>query len=168
MRVLVAYYSETGNTAKIAQALFDGLTAKEKELKEINDVLSVDGFDLIFCGFPVMEHSVPIKMQDFLKKIPAGAKIALFSTHGSFTDGLKSTTAFENAAVLASAAKLLGTIGCRGKVKQAVLDTLEKKPEHKSWVEEAFSASSHPNESDLQDAANFGNVILKKAKAEPT
>lgn len=168
MRALVAYYSETGNTAKVAQALFDGLTAREKELKEISDISSVEGFDLIYCGFPVMEHSVPIKMQGFLKKIPADAKIALFSTHGSFTDGLKSTTAFEYAAVLAPAAKILGTIGFRGKVKQAILDALEKKPEHKSWVEEAFSASSHPNESDLQDAANFGNVILRKAKAEIT
>ena len=165
MRVLVAYYSETGNTAKVAQALFDGLTAKEKELKEINDVSSVEGFDLIFCGFPVMEHSVPVKMQNFLKEIAAGTKIALFSTHGSFTDGLKSVTAFEYAAVLAPAAKILGTIGFRGKVKQAVLDALEKKPEHKSWIEEAISAGSHPNESELQDAANFGNVIFKKAKA---
>ncbi|MBU2647952.1 flavodoxin family protein [bacterium] len=165
MRALVVYYSETGNTAKVAQALFDKLKTKEKQIKEIDDVSSLDGVDLIFCGFPVIEHSVPIKMQKFLKNIPAGAKIALFSTHGSFTDGLKSSTAFENAMTLASAAKVLGTIGFRGKVRQTLLDELEKHPIHKSWVEEAFSAGNHPNQSDLEDAANFGNVILNKFKS---
>jgi len=166
MRALVAYYSETGNTEKVAQALYDGLKASKKSLKVISEISSFEDVDVVFCGFPVIEYSVPVKMQNFLKTIPANMFVAFFSTHGSFSGGLKSTTAFENAMTRVSSPKILGTFGVRGKVKQSLLDVLERKPEHLPWVEEARSASSHPNASDLEDAVSFGNNILTKARAK--
>ena len=51
MKVLVTYYSETGNTEKVAKAIYDGIQRAEKEILPIEEVASVDVYDLIFCGF---------------------------------------------------------------------------------------------------------------------
>ena len=164
MKALVTYYSDSGNTEKVAKGLFQGLKAKEKTLKEISEVSSLDDYAIIFCGFPVIEHSVPMKMQSFLKSIPANSKVAFFATHGSLRDGIKARTAFEVAGTLLKSSKILGTFGARGQVKQSVFDALENKLEHKSWIDEAISAVGHPNESDLKDAAEFANKMLEKIK----
>ena len=39
-----------------------------------------------------------------------------------------------------------------------------KKPEHKAWAQEAqSSASSHPDEGDIEDGKDFAQKILSKA-----
>ena len=53
MKVLVAYYSETGNTEKIAGAIY-GEVSKEHEvhLKKIKEVTvdTLNDYDLVFLG----------------------------------------------------------------------------------------------------------------------
>ncbi len=164
MKTLVTYYSDSGNTAKVAEGLFNGLKVKDKTLLAIDKVTSLDEYDMIFCGFPVIEHSVPLKMQNFLKSIPAKSNIAFFATHGSVRDSAKAKTAFENAGTLVKYSKILGTFGVRGSVKQSVIDLLQNKPEHRPWVDEAITAVGHPNESDLNDAVQFANQMLEKVK----
>ncbi|MBE0557190.1 MAG: flavodoxin, partial [Proteobacteria bacterium] len=82
MKALVTYYSQTGNTEKIARAIFEAIHF-EKELLPIGDVKDLRGYDIIFAGFPVQAHSVPAAFHPFFKKLPAGQPIALFCTHGS-------------------------------------------------------------------------------------
>ncbi len=164
MKALVTYYSDSGNTELVAKGLFEGLKAKDKTLKKISEVSSLNEYDIIYCGFPVVEHSVPTKMQTFMKSIPANSKVAFFATHGSVRDGKKAKTAFEAAGTLVKSSKILGTFGVRGKVAQSVIEALENKLEHKSWIEEAISATKHPDESDLKDAADFANKMLEKIK----
>ncbi|MGD1972050.1 MAG: flavodoxin family protein [Desulfobacterales bacterium] len=52
MKALVAYYSESGNTEKLAKAIFDGISIPEKEMVPIGEA-SVKDHDVIFVGFPV-------------------------------------------------------------------------------------------------------------------
>ena len=101
MKALVTYYSETGNTEKLARAIYEAIYI-DKELKPIQDVKDTDGYDIIFYGFPVMAHSVPGKAQALIKKLPKGQKIAFFSTHGSRRDGQLPKQAFEHAIGLSS------------------------------------------------------------------
>lgn len=157
-KILVAYFSKTGNTEKIANAIFESLKG-EKVIAQIDDVSDLDSFDLIFVGFPVHSHSVPLRVQNFLKKIPPGKKIALFSTHGSHTGSRLSREALEHAVVVASKAKVLGTFSCRGKVSLEALEVLHKSPEHKAWTEMAASSRSHPDEGDFEDARSFAQWI---------
>ena len=164
MKALVTYYSDSGNTAKVAEGLFNGLKIKDKTLMKIEKITSLKEYDIIYCGFPVIEHSIPLKVQSFLKTVPANSNIAFFATHGSVRNGIKAKTAFETAGTLVKYSRILGTFGVRGSVKQSVIDALENKPEHKSWVEEAISATGHPNESDLYDVALFANQVLEKIK----
>ena len=158
-KILVTYISQTGNTKKIAQAIFDSLEG-DKTLKPVDEVQEIDGYGLIFIGFPVHSHSVPYKIESFLRKIPEGKKIALFSTHGSLPGSHLATEALEHAVVIASKAKVLGTFSCRGKVSMEAMEALSKSPEHKAWTEMAPSSKTHPDEGDLEDAKSFAKRIM--------
>lgn len=158
-KILVTYISWTGNTKKIAEAIFEALEG-DKSIKTIDEVQTLDGYDLIFIGFPVHSHSVPFKTEELIKRIPKGKKIALFSTHGSLTGSRLSREALEHASILVSGSKLMGTFTCRGKVSIQAMEVLRKSPEHKAWVDMAASAQTHPDESDLEDARSFAKWIL--------
>lgn len=135
----------------------------DKDITPIQEVRSLDDYDIVFCGFPVQSHSVPMPVQDFIKNLPPGKKLAIFSTHGSLRGGQLATTAIEHALSLASTSKVLGTFGCRGKVDPKVIEALMEQPEHRAWAEEAQSANSHPDPSDLEDGQDFARKMIAKA-----
>lgn len=158
-KILVAYISWTGNTKKVANAIFEALEGNTT-IKSLDEVQNLDEYELIFIGYPVHSHSVPFKTEEFIKKIPDGKKVALFSTHGSLTGSRLSREALEHASILASSSKILGTFTCRGKVSLQAMEVLSKSPEHKAWVEMAASAQTHPDENDLEDARDFAKWIM--------
>ncbi|MEW5901471.1 MAG: flavodoxin family protein [Acidobacteriota bacterium] len=164
-KILVTYYSVTGNTKKIAEEIFKSLP-EPKTLLPINEVSDLTGFELIFVGFPVHSHSVPLQMEKFLKTIPAGKRVALFSTHGSLTGSRLSREAIEHAVVIASRVKIISTFSCRGKVSARALEILSRSPEHEAWVDMAASASTHPNEHDLADARSFAVWVLALSRQQ--
>lgn len=158
-KILVTYISWTGNTKKVAEAILDALEG-EKTIKTLDETQKLDEYELIFIGFPIHSHSVPFKIEELIKSIPPGKKIALFSTHGSLTGSRLSREALEHATILASNSKLLGTFTCRGKVSLQAMEVLSESPEHKAWVEMATSAQTHPDENDLEDARSFAKWIM--------
>jgi len=163
-RILITYFSKTGNTKKIAEAIYMAVEG-EKVIKPVNELQKneVDKYSIIFIGFPVYSHSVPFSLEGILKNISPNKKIALFSTHGTLTGSRLSREALEYASVLASKTNVLGSFSCRGKVSLQALEVLEKLPEHKAWAEMAASASTHPDESDLEDARSFARWIMTLA-----
>jgi len=163
MKALVTYYSQTGNTEKVARSIYDSLQA-DKELLPVHDVRDVTGYDVVFCGFPVQAHSVPVKVHGLLKNLPDGQKIAFFCTHGSLRGGSLPKQAIESAIGMVPRAKVLGTFGCRGKVDPQIIALLRAKPEHRQWAEEAVGADAHPDEADLSDARAFAAGILAKVR----
>ena len=165
MKVLVTYYSESGNTEKLANAVFEGIEQAEKEIMPIKEVSSATGYDLILIGFPVQAHSVPGKVAAFVKGIPEGQKVAFFATHGSLRGGELAVTAFYYALTLAKHAIVLGTYGCRGKVKQKIIDGLITKAEHRTWAEEAQGAMEHPDQADLEDGKDWAQSMITRARA---
>ncbi|MBC7364931.1 MAG: hypothetical protein H5U07_10415 [Candidatus Aminicenantes bacterium] len=162
MKKLVAYYSLTGNTKKVAEAIYEVLP-EPKSLTPLTEVQNVDDFDLIFIGFPVHSHSLPYKVEAFLKNLPSGKKIALFMTHGSIPGTRLSMEAMEQALVLSGGNKVLGSFSCRGKVSPQALEVLGKSPEHELWTEMAVTAASHPDRHDLEDAKTFARLVMLEA-----
>ncbi len=162
MKTLVTFFSKTGNTEKVAKTIAQAIES-EIDLKPVEGVESAEEYDVIFCGFPVHAHSVPMPVQHLIKSLPAGKKIALFTTHGSLRGGELAITAIEHAVSLTSKLTLLGTFGCRGKVNPKVLEALEKQPEHKAWAQMAQSAAGHPDEADLEDGRDFAKKMMAKA-----
>jgi flavodoxin len=164
MSILVTYYSETGNTRKVAEALFAGIKHTKKKLLPIDQVEDPGQYELIFCGFPVQHHGVPAKMVHFLQSIPQGKKMALFATHGSLRGGEKAISAFYAALSLTGGRTILGTFGCRGQVKFELLDKWMENPHERAWAMEALSANGHPDASDLEDARSFAELMLHSAE----
>lgn len=162
MKKLVTYYSLTGNTRQVAEAIYEVLP-EPKTIKPLKEVQDVNDFDLIFIGFPVHSHSLPFPVENFLKSLPSGKKIALFMTHGSIPGTRLSLEAMEQALVLSGKNKVLGTFSCRGKVSPQALEVLGKSPEHELWTEMAVTAASHPDRHDLEDARTFARLILSEA-----
>ena len=161
MKALVTYYSQTGNTEKLARAIY-GAIHIEKEILPIRDIKSVKDYDIIFIGFPVHAHSVPAKLLPFFKSLPDGQNIALFCTHGSLRGGHLPKQALEHAVGLATRARILGTFGVRGKVDARIIEALMKQLEHQAWAEEAQGANDHPDHADLADGKEFALGVLAK------
>jgi flavodoxin len=166
MKALVTYFSKTGNTEKVAHAVYEGIAFVEKEILPMQKVKDIKKYELIFVGFPVHAHSVPGPVEKFVRGIPAGKRVAFFATHGSLRGGPFAITAFHYAISLATQKKVLGTFGCRGKVSAGVIEKLLKSPQDKYWALEAQSAGHHPDESDLHDAARWARWMVMKAGAQ--
>ncbi len=161
MKALVTYYSVTGNTEKLARAIYEAIHV-DKELLPIQEIKSTKGYDIIFVGFPVQAHSVPAKLIPFFRGLTAGQNVALFCTHGSLRGGQLPKQALEHAVGLATGAKIVGAFGVRGRVSEKVIDALMKQVEHRAWAEEAQGADEHPNETDLTDGKEFARGVLAK------
>jgi flavodoxin len=164
MNILVGYYSETGNTRKVAEAIFAALRHTQKKLLSIDQAEDLDAYDLIFCGTPVQNHGISSKMVHFLEKLPKGKQLAIFLTHGSLRGGEKAVSALYHALSLSKGQIVIGTFGCRGQVKPQMIDLWMDSPQHQAWAREAQSASGHPDAADLEDAREFGGTMLYAAE----
>ncbi len=80
MKYLVTYWSQTGNTKKVAEAIFEAI-AGDKSIRPFDEVQTLDGFDMTFIGFPVMQFGPPPEARKFIADLAEGNKIALFITH---------------------------------------------------------------------------------------
>lgn len=113
-RVLVVYFSETGNTQRLAklisdevggdfrrietvksyptgEALFD-YTKNERdedarpELKDLN--INMDDYDVIFVGYPIWWYTLPMPLYTFFDTYDfSGKTIIPFNTHEGSSDG---------------------------------------------------------------------------------
>ncbi len=100
-KILITYFSKTGNTKIIGETIFKTVDG-EKVIKPVKELLDdeLEGYRLIFIGFPVHSHSVPFPVEAVLKNIPPNKKIAFFSTHGSLTGSRLAREALEYATVM--------------------------------------------------------------------
>lgn len=165
MKILVAYFTKTGNTRKVAEAIHDAVKQEKPDLLPVKDVQDPGTYDLIICGFPVQAHSVPVPVQEFLKNLKNGQKLAIFSTHGSRTEGQLPKEAIKHAVGLARNVEILGSFTCRGEVEEEIIEALMAKSEHRAWAMEAASAKSHPDEADLEDARVFARNMVQKLRS---
>ncbi len=85
MKTLVTYFSETGNTRKVAEAIF-GEIQGEKEIKDIAGVENIDGYDLTFVGFPIQAFAPPKPVKLFLQDKCRGKQLVMFTTHAQRED----------------------------------------------------------------------------------
>jgi flavodoxin len=161
MKSLVVYYSETGNTKKVAEAIYEGIQ-QEREILDLGSVKDLKGYDLIFFGFPVISGKMAKKAAEFLETNSQGRRIALFCTQGAAKDSKFALGALEHAKKICSGATVSGTFNCRGEVVHKILEAVSQKPEFHSWVESAKDSTGHPDQSDLEQATEFAKEVVLK------
>ncbi len=125
MKILVVYMSQTGNTKKVAEAIFEEVQGN-KEIKELSDVSSLDGYDLTFVGFPMQAFGPAQAAKDFLANNCNGKKIALFTTHGVTLDFEDLPGWLDNCRQAASGATVVGLFDCQGEIAEFLLDAAAK------------------------------------------
>ena len=80
MNILVTYFSQSGNTRKVAEAIYEAIPF-QKELKQVSDINDVNPYDLLFVGFPIQVFGPADQGKEFLNTYCQNKQVALFITH---------------------------------------------------------------------------------------
>ena len=116
MKALVAYMSKTGNTKKVAQAIYEALDC-EKEIMRIDQVVDIGRYDLSFLGFPMQRFGPDPKTVSFLRThCQPGRGVALFVTHAAPEDANELPEWLERFRSAAAGANIVGMFDCQGQL----------------------------------------------------
>ncbi len=163
MKTLVAYVSQTGNTKKVAEAVY-GSIPDDKEIKQLDEVDSLDGYDLAFIGFPINAFSPNPAAKEFLEKNSSGKKIAIFMTHGAHEDSEDVGLWLDKAREAAAGAEIVSTFNCQGEVAQPIIDFLLKsdEPRMQEFGKLGPTTKGQPDESRLERARAWAREVMSK------
>jgi flavodoxin len=163
MKTLVAYFSQTGQTKKVAEAIFESIEG-DKELKEFSQVDGLEGYDLSFIGFPIIAFGPAKDGKDFLEQHAAGRKIALFVTHAAPEDQEGVDAWLDKCREAAAPADLVGFFDCQGELAEAIADVLSKSddPMMRSFGERRPETLGQPDAVCLQRAGEFARETMGK------
>ena len=162
MKILVAYMSKTGNTKKVAEAIYDEIKG-EKELKRIEDVSDIGGYDLSFLGFPTHQFGPDKKTKELLvKHCVNGRKVALFITHCSPEDIPELPEWMGKFKESASKANLVGFFDCQGELSKGLELMMKIAPDKKMrFFAKNHNSQGQPDESRLRRAREFAREVMK-------
>ena len=163
MKVLVGYMSLSGNTKKIAEAIYDTLET-EKEIKPFNEIKSLDNYDLSFLGFPIHQMGAPEKASKFIKDNAKRRKVALFVTHASPPGAPFLEPLLTKCKEVVDPSDLVGFFNCQGVLAQQVADMLLSMddPKLREFGKMRHVTEGHPDESEVENARKFAKDILSK------
>jgi flavodoxin len=148
MKSLVVYSSQTGNTRKLAEAVFEALPG-EKALYPVDEAPDPSDYGFIALGFWFMQGKPDPKSAEFLGRI--GKKpLFLFATHAAAADSDHANQGMEMAKSLAIESDIRGTYSCQGEASPKILEKASNKPQPPVWLAQAPDAVGHPNESDIE------------------
>jgi flavodoxin len=165
MNVLVAYFSQTGNTRKVAEAIYEAIT-EAKEIKELAAVESLEAHDLAFIGLPILGFGPAEEAKEFLAAHAAGKRVALFITHASPEDSEPLQEWLAKCKEAAADSNLVGMFDCQGELSKAVAELLAKSedPELRAFAEARSETLGQPDEARLEKARAFAREIIEKGK----
>lgn len=154
MKALVVYSSQSGNTKKLAETIYNELSG-EKRIVSVADAPVPVEDEMVFVGFWLQAGKPDPKSAEYLSKV-GNARLFLFATHGAAADSKHAKDALDHAKSLAPSAEIAGTFSCQGEVNPKVLEKVSQKTPPPPWVGDADSAVGHPN---AADEANLKAVI---------
>jgi len=168
MKILVCYFSNTGNTEKVARSIAEGLEDEVVEVLKVEDVdpLSLKNYDLVVLGSGIYGGKLNKKVIDFMKLvIEYPPKFAFFNTHQSATSYQKAFKRIRGK-IEENQSKVVGEFDCVGEnlgmPKETILGMLVKLPPEEKKRQEAILEKTvgHPDEQDLNNAKSFGKSLL--------
>ena len=183
MKVLVAYYSETGNTQKIARAIYEEVSKDhEAHLNKIKEVTvdTFNNYDLVFLGSACHSADLAAPVNRILDALPKSPKLKLagFFTHSvQCPEGSvrarklfnrwagKCAVSFEKV----SKEKQIdfeGYFNCQGVPSPPIQEFIKKEilvsaDEWEAYMEEV---RKHPSIEDVQKAKEFAREVLSRTK----
>ena len=165
MKVLVTYMTQSGNTRKVAEAIY-GEIKTDKEILPLQEVESLQGYDLSFIGFPIVRFGPEEAVRTFLKQHTRGKRIVLFITHAAPEESPALSQWFAPAQEAASGAELVGLFNCQGALAQPVKEFMlnSSNPQLEEWAKHDTS-QGQPDAKRLERARSFAREIMDRVKA---
>lgn len=170
MKVLVMYFSQSGNTEKIAKAIWEEASlTNEADCKKLEDVTPelVAGYDVVFIGSPLHSGSLaaPVKECLGVLKASSGQKMAGFITHMAPAYPEQDMNAFADpikAACKAKGVEYVGCFDCQGFLAEAMHAPVQKKLglSDEDWAGMVKQMTGHPNEEDVANAKACARDVL--------
>lgn len=170
MKILVAYFSQSGNTEKIAEAIWvEASQTNKAELKKIEDLAAEDvfGYDFIFIGSPLHSANLAAPVKAFLKSIQAvsGQKMAGFITHFAPVYPDQDINGFTEPIITACKEKGIeykGCFDCQGALIESLHTAVQKKLNLSDgqWADMVKQMTGHPNKEDMEKAKAFAKEVL--------
>lgn len=155
MNVLIIYYSQTGNTRKIARAIGDGITPLVERcdlipVKQV-DPQRLTQYDLIGLGTPVWNGGFTPNTRIWVENLPQqnGRHIFSFCTHGIMPE------LYFPGVTRKLAMKGFTVIGMRDWYGSVNIQVLPK----------PYFTDGHPDEIDLDEARAFGAAMVETSRA---
>ena len=137
-KALVLYYSRTGNTEKMANAVAEGIKSTGKVEVEINyhvDTQDLSLYDAIIIGSPTYNHDMPIDFKNiFMEAVLEGI---------NFKDKIGA---------------VFGSYGWSGEAPKLILEIIKYKFEMKT-IEPPLLVKYTPDTTALNNCRNFGKKI---------
>ena len=159
-KIAVIYSSKTGNTKKVATAIFKALPA-DSELYPVETAPEPENFDLIFMGYWVDKGTADKQAKKYMQTI-TNSKVAIFATLGAYPDSDHAKKSMEEgAACLGENCEVVSTFICQGVIAPELIEWMSKLPEdHPHAPDDARrqrwkDAVGKPDDSDLGNAAQF-------------
>ncbi len=182
MKVLVAYYSETGNTEKVARAIFEEVSREhEAKLETVEDTNpeTLNRYDLVFLGSACHSSDLAAPVKKILKELPESPKFKLagFFTHAVWTpeQNEQGQAIFDKWASkcidsLERVSKekhidFKGYYHCQGapkfRIRLFIRSAIIKS--RNQWKEYIQEARKHPTPEDLEKASEFARKIMSNS-----
>ncbi|NHJ48645.1 MAG: hypothetical protein FK733_12745 [Asgard group archaeon] len=180
VNVLIVYYSITGKTKIIAEAIYEGIKdsakVKLKKLSEFNPT-DFNNYDVIFTGAPCHDSDVAKSVKKLLNEIPENPqfKLAGFVTHSCYPleKGGKYIELFEkwvgkcsktfDSITKEKKLEFLGFFRCMGAASAPIENFINKEiiTDEKEFQEFLIESRKHPDENDIKNAHSFALKIIK-------
>ena len=167
MRSLVVYSSRTGNTRKVAEAIFEVLP-EPKEIHPVETAPPPEDFDFVAIGFWVDRGTADEAARAYMART-RNRRVGVFGTLAAYPDSDHAKTCLDRVAALLTENEFMGGFLCQGKVDPAVRDHVshlapETHPmtaERRNRLEEA---KKHPDERDLRNARIAFSAMIDRMR----
>jgi flavodoxin len=181
MKVLIAYYSETGNTAQVARAIGEEMASQGHQvcLREVGAITTdtLSAYDLVFLGSACHDADLASPVKQILEQMPASPtfQLAGFATHASHTPegGERQREMHERWASGCQRSfrqvsrekgiAFLGYFGCQGApsppIEQFIHSTIVT--DEDEWAAYVHEVRQHPDENDLRKARKFAREVMR-------
>jgi NAD-dependent dihydropyrimidine dehydrogenase PreA subunit len=153
LKTLTLYYSQTGNTKKIAEAIYSGMSqvADECKIATINDVdvRTLRDYDLVGFGAPAI-GAEPDIMKRYVLSVPRahGEHVFAFNTHGALP------REYFPIATRRLRERGLTVIGYKGWFASVQIQCFPV----------PYYTDGHPDEIDLKEAEEFGKEMVERSR----
>ena len=164
MKTLVTYLTVSGNTKKIADAIFE-VIEMQKEIKPLDDVNDIEEYSLTFVGSPMHGFGLSDEVKEFLDKNGRNKNIALFVTHAAPEEAIEMLQPWLNSCKEAAAGtNLVGFFNCQGELSKEIADAMIKleDPKAVSWGKQRVETLGQPDATRLERARDFAREVMSR------